>query len=320
MRNLRPQGPFAGRDREMATAQTWLEEAGGGEPRIVLVRGDAGIGKSSLLGPPAGPGPRRRLADAVRLLPPGGADPLSSARQRPRLPFGPASQLAGPPRPRSLSCSPAAADDQPESDSSADRRHLNLVVTAARAVLDAADERPLVLAIEDLHWADDSTLGFLELLAAVATQQSALTPVPLAVILTSRPTHESDAARRMTQRIRRETTCRELELTGLDSLEINEVVRELADATPSRRLLHSITEASRGNPLLVRSLVERLLSNGAIAVRGDRLGGDAPFPAVALDLDGELADRLGRVSADAEISSTGRPFSVMATRRRRCRP
>ncbi len=66
-------------------------------------------------------------------------------------------------------------------------------MAAARAILEAADEQPLILAVEDLHWADDSTLGFLELLAAVATQQSALTPVPLAVILTSRHIHAGEA-------------------------------------------------------------------------------------------------------------------------------
>ena len=59
-------------------------------------------------------------------------------------------------------------------------------MAAARAVLEAADRQPLILAIEDLHWADDSTLGLLEHLAAVVTQQAALTPVPLALILTSR--------------------------------------------------------------------------------------------------------------------------------------
>ena len=143
-------------------------------------------------------------------------------------------------------------------------------MAAGRAILEAADEQPLILAIEDLHWADDSTLGFLELLAAVATQQSALTPVPLAVILTSRQTHDGDAAWRVTQRIRREVTCRELELTGLDSLQVNQVVTELGNGRPSPRLLDSISNASRGNPLLLRSLLDRLIDDGTIVGDGSR--------------------------------------------------
>ncbi len=47
--DLRPAGPFVGREDELAAIGSWLDEAQAGEPRIILVRGDAGIGKSTLL-------------------------------------------------------------------------------------------------------------------------------------------------------------------------------------------------------------------------------------------------------------------------------
>src|SRR5262249_12111112 len=143
--------------------------------------------------------------------------------------------------------------DGVDSDNAADRRHLSLFVTLTQALLDAADQEPLVLAIEDLHWADESTVGYLEHLATVTSQKSALTPVPLAVVLTSRRTDEGTPSGRLVQRLKREATYRELGLTGLDSLQINQLVKEVGHARPSPRLLRSVSEASQGNPLLLRS-------------------------------------------------------------------
>ncbi len=276
----RPPTPFVGRDEPMAAARGWLDEAAAGEPRIILLRGDGGIGKSALLA--------HLLATArdggwlglcgfclqgarVAYLPLASAlTPLRADGQA--LPGAPAS-LAN----LFADGLPAGAGDGvsgDETDAAADRRHLNLVVAAAQAMLDAANERPLILAIEDLHWGDDSTLGFLELLADVATQKSALTPALLATIPTSRPAGEGEAAWRLTQRLKREVTCRDIELAGLDRLEINQVVTELVKARPSPpSFLHSVSAASSGNPLLLRSLLDRLIADGTIGVQKGVLSG-----------------------------------------------
>jgi tetratricopeptide (TPR) repeat protein len=209
--------------------------------------------------------------------------------------------------------------DETESDAAADRRHLSLFVAITGALLEAADQEPLILAIEDLHWADESTLGFLELLTAVATQKSALTPVPLAVILTSRLTNEGDPVWRVTQRLKREVTCREVDLRGLDNLEINQVVTEIGKAKPAPRLLKSMTDASQGNPLLLRSLLDRLIADGAIGIQDGLLAGQDPrLPAVALDLDAELGSRLERVSGEcrdlliwAALLGDGQPVAML---------
>ncbi|MEU0190357.1 ATP-binding protein [Streptomyces afghaniensis] len=49
---------FLGRQEELATMGGWLDRAAGGEPRIVVIDGAAGIGKTSLI--------RRFLADKAR--------------------------------------------------------------------------------------------------------------------------------------------------------------------------------------------------------------------------------------------------------------
>ena len=300
--------------------QTWLQEAEAGEPRLILLTGDAGIGKSTL------------LAHLLRTVQPNGWLVLSgSCLQGARIAYLPLASALTPLRPeRQLpALAPAAlselflgdADSSPDgdSDSAADRRHLSLFVAITRALLEAADQGPIVLAIEDLHWADDSTLAFLEHLAGVVTQKAALTPVPLVILVTSRRPNEGDSSSRAVRRLKREAICRELELGGLDSLEINQLIKEIGRARPSPRLLRSVAEASQGNPLLLRSLVDRLMADGVITIQGSLLAGkEGQVPAVALDLDAELETRLERVDVDcqdllgwAALLGDGQPATVL---------
>jgi transcriptional regulator with XRE-family HTH domain/tetratricopeptide (TPR) repeat protein len=318
--NVHLTGPFVGRDQEMSTVQAWLDEAEAGEPRIILLRGDAGIGKSTLLA---------HLMDGVRRR---GWSVLSgSCLQGARIAYLPLASALTPLRPdRSLSAlAPAALSELflgegdslqgVDSDIAAARRHLSLFVAITRALLEAADQGPIVLAIEDLHWADDSTLAFLEHLAGVASQKSALTPVPLVVILTSRRTKEGEPSWRAVQRLKREAICRELALKGLDSLQINQLIKEIGKARPSPRLLRSVAEASQGNPLLLRSLLERLIADGAVTIEGSLLASrDPQLPTVALDLDAELEARLERVDPDcqdllrwAALLGDGQPVTLL---------
>jgi tetratricopeptide (TPR) repeat protein len=318
--DTRPSGPFVGRDQHLASARSWLTEARSGEPRFILLCGDAGIGKSTLLA--------HVLAEARAS---GWLTCNGSCLQGARIAYLPLASALTPLRPgRTLSpLAPGAKfefflgeggpPDEIDSDNAADRRHLNLFVAITQALLDAADQEPLVLAIEDLHWADESTLGYLEHLAAVATQKSALTPVPLAVVLTTRRTGEGEPSWRFVQRLKREATYRELWLTGLEDLEINQLLKEVGHARPSPRLLRSVSEASQGNPLLLRSLLDRLIADGTIAVRDGLLGGQDPhLPAVALDLDAELGARLERVAQDshdlltwAALLGDGQPVAAL---------
>jgi len=316
----RPSGPFVGRDHEVAAARAWLDEAKTGEPRIILLRGDAGIGKSTLLA--------HLLAEAR------GAGWLAlsgSCRQGAPIAYLPVASALAPLR-TGATASPSPLAALPElflgegahpngldSDATADRLHLGLFVAVTRAVLEAADRQPLILAIDDLHWADDSTLGLLEHLASVVTQQAALTPLPLALIFTSRRPSEGEAAGRAIQRMKREVTYRELDLGGLDDLQINQVVTEVGRARPSPRLLRSVSGASQGNPLLLRSLLDRLLADGTIAVHDGQLTGeDLQLPAAALDLDAELGARLARVAGDcdelltwAALLGDGQPLAAL---------
>lgn len=141
------------RDAELAQLQAAAREAALGHGRVVLLHGEAGIGKSSLVeavraNPPAG----------VRVLL-GACDPMSTPR-----PFGPLRDLTPAVRPR-----------LGEALRSGDREE---VFSALREEL--SDAAGTVLIVEDVHWADDATLDVLRFLARRIDQLRA------AVVLTYR--------------------------------------------------------------------------------------------------------------------------------------
>ena len=77
-----PPGAFVGRQHELGLLRTRLDESRGGEPRLVLVEGAAGVGKTALL--------RRLLAEAVDVQ----VLWSSGAHEEQLVPYGVVEQLA----------------------------------------------------------------------------------------------------------------------------------------------------------------------------------------------------------------------------------
>ena len=131
----------------------WFHEAGAGAGRLVLVSGEAGVGKTSLL-------------DVFASGRPGvlwsACDPLTTPR-----PFGPLTEIA----PALGGRVAALMDAEPAGRGEAtiaERRprepaHFALFGSVMEALTEYA--RPSVLVVEDLHWADEASLDMLRFLA-----------------------------------------------------------------------------------------------------------------------------------------------------------
>src|SRR6516162_7243520 len=109
---------FAGRDDELAALADAFEAAAGGTPRTVLVGGDAGSGKSRLAGEFSARVRGQRAGELAGLLPEFGA-------------------------------APSGADPD-----TARARLFELLLTLLESL---AERQPLVMVIEDVHWADRAT-------------------------------------------------------------------------------------------------------------------------------------------------------------------
>ena len=166
-----PATPLVGRERELATLRAHLDAALAGRGSLVLIGGEAGIGKTALAEALLAEARRARRAGAGRAL----LRPQRDAALRPlarALRAGPRRR-----RPARLAVALLAAERGGETLAS------QAAIFAARARRTSPRSprgSPLVLLLEDLHWADPASL---DLLRAVARQ---LADLPLLLLATYR--------------------------------------------------------------------------------------------------------------------------------------
>jgi DNA-binding SARP family transcriptional activator/DNA-binding GntR family transcriptional regulator len=273
-RDERRAEPFVGRDGELARLDEALTAAEGGRGGAVLISGPAGIGKTRLAGAFA-----ERAQERGATVLTGRCMDLVGAGV-PYLPFvealrpihgSPAVAELGPrlrELPRLLPEFPGA----PEGDAGVSRLRL---FEEARAVLARlAAEAPVVLVLEDLHWADESTLDLVAFLAHGATAERLL------LVATQRSETPHPAL----------TNVRWAAPMALEPL-AREDLEQLLEATAARPLSRVLTAAivirSQGNPFFAKELL-------AAAQEGRR---ELP-PALR---DAVLAD-IARLSPDARAA------------------
>ena len=173
-------------------------------------------------------------------------------------------------------------------------------------VIAGARVQPVVLALEDLHWADPTTL---ELLRGIA-ERGAL--APLFVLITARPEFRPAWGMRSHHGT--------ISLAPLDRQQVRHMVGELAarHALP-KDVIEGVTERTGGVPLFVEEVTRLLLE------RGEQGGIQAIPPTLQQSLTARL-DRLGPAREVAQIGAViGRGFSyallraVAGWRTQRCR-
>src|SRR6266508_1667583 len=154
-----------------------------------------------------------------------------------------------------------------------------------------AARRPLVLVLEDLHWADDALLDFLEELLEPPSGRAA--PVPLLVVVTARPE----------LLLRRPGWCgtRPGSVTELAPLSEADTGRLLEALLSHHRLPESVgpalLAATGGNPLFAEEYVRMLRDRHPLPTpEADRVGPELPLPEsvhaiVAARLDSLPAER-----------------------------
>jgi DNA-binding CsgD family transcriptional regulator len=176
------------------------------------------------------------------------------------------------------------------------------VFEALLAVLDAlAREAPVLLVIEDLHWADASTRAFLRFLAA------GLVDEPLLVVATYRPDelHRRHPLRPLLAELERVRALR-IDLGAFTRQELAEQLADILGAPPEPALVDRLFARSEGNPLFTEELLAAGLDGrgavppslaAALALRFERLGPDAQEVVRTLSAGGKLDDSvLGEVT------------------------
>jgi class 3 adenylate cyclase len=274
--------PFVGRTGELQQLRDALELAGRGQPQVVAVTGNAGIGKSRLLQeltPHAiAAGFELHLGAcqedvAVAYLPIATACAALSRAETvdPFTAFGDVAERR-------------AAD--PGTTQGGGDVHLRLFLAVSDMLLAAAKARPTMLVVEDAHWCDHATLGLLRHLLAVAGEEAVAARARLLVVVTSRlPDIAAPAGIAMERLIRRHGTTHVF-LHSLDEHECRELVAAWLGREPSATTVDHLMEVTAGQPLVLRSVLTRL---GDVVSIGDSALTNLLGPT---DLDHELWRRV----------------------------
>jgi DNA-binding SARP family transcriptional activator len=296
--SLHERRPLIGRDEELEELRAARAS------RVVLVSGEAGIGKTRLLAAVASSahaGGAQVLAAVCRA---GGDVAFAPVAAALRQAIGEdVDALAAVPgvAPLTALLPELAGDAPPEGDPS--RLH-----AAVRAALRwVAGGRGVLLVVDDLHWADASTLRLLDDLAEGAPG------LDLALVAAHRPLADETAAAQVTRRWRRRPDALSLDLEGLGEDAVAALAEVRVGERPPHRVARALHRRTGGHPLFVAELADRFGTPWPSAAEIAR----AELPASVADVVGERLDALEpaarrALSVGAAVGDQF-PFALVAT-------
>jgi tetratricopeptide (TPR) repeat protein/KaiC/GvpD/RAD55 family RecA-like ATPase len=135
-------------------------------------------------------------------------------------------------------------------------------IAIAKTLHSMSCEHPLILFLEDIHWADSASLGLLHYISKVI----GLEPIMILATFRSEELNVDNEGHphplvEALQLMRRESLFKEVKLQGLDNQNINKVAENLMNGKLDPQLAKKLSEESQGNPLFIveslRMLQER---------------------------------------------------------------
>ena len=316
--------PLVGRESEVALLLERWEQAKGGQGQVILLSGDAGIGKSRLVqmlkelvvnDPPMRWECRslpyyqntalypltdlfqRTLQWQPDATPDEKLGKLEQTLRQYRLPLEETVPLFAP-----LLSVPLPENRYPLPNMSPQRQRQKTLETIVAILLELAEHQPVLFILEDLHWTDPSTLELLNLVIEQIPTTSILT------VLTCRPHFQSAWPHR--------SYLTEMTLNHLSHSQVEQIVTCVTDGkTLPQEVLTQIVEKTDGVPLFVEEMTKAILESGQLtAVDGHYAftGSFSPFAIPATLQDSLMArlDRLVTAKGIAQLAAViGRQFA-----------
>jgi DNA-binding winged helix-turn-helix (wHTH) protein/tetratricopeptide (TPR) repeat protein len=258
------QGSFVGRDQERSELRGALVDAASGSGRICLISGEAGIGKTRLCGEIAREAQQKGLAVFV--------GQCSEQEAVPYLPFveilerwvdrwdspddlrraiGEEAPELGRLLPKLMRIIP---DLPPPIELPADQARRQLFNSLTNFIARRSREQPTMLVLEDLHWADDSTLALINHLSKRHSD------MPLLVIGTYREGELdlSPSLSRTLEGLIRGRLATQLRIKGLPTGEVAQMLQGLSGQSAPSIVVSEIHAETDGNPFFVEELFQHL--------------------------------------------------------------
>lgn len=328
LRPFREHGALVGRNDELKALENALADAEAGRPQIVFVTGEAGIGKTALVEEFFGalaerPEVRATYGRCIEGF--SGIAPYYVALEAmTRLVKDPASEAA---LDLLIAVAPAWANQLHGAMSREQRSHLQshldhstkdrMLGEFIDLIETLATDNVFLLLLEDLHWADYSTI---DLLSAIARRRSR---AKLMIVATYRPEDaeiDRPSLRHLSHDLAVHCLSREIALRPLDETAIEEFLN-LPFPGWSNELTGMVFQHSGGNPLFMVAMLDHLVKLGAMAHVDGRWQPltalvDLPF-AVPPSLSSLIESRIQRLDARQQraleaASVAGETFNALA--------
>lgn len=267
-------GRLAGREQEMQQLRNlWLQTVNG-NGQLVLISGEAGVGKTRLM---------RELVTQVEVT--GGQAYIGESKAEGNAPYSPIAQIIQQalsqnedtwhnlPKlvlPELISIAPelqinySDLSPNPALDPESEQRRLFECIIAFFSTL--CNEKPLLLVLEDIHWADSGTLSMLEFLAARCQQN----PVLLLVTLRDTELEEDFHLRRTLTFLQRKKQAAHLRLEPLTIRETHDMLANIFAEHITPDFLDGIYSQSEGNPFFIEEMCKALIESGQLYFDGER--------------------------------------------------
>jgi DNA-binding CsgD family transcriptional regulator len=263
-----------GRDGELEILTSLARDAASGRGRLVLIEGEPGIGKTSLL--------RAFLEDAAGLLPrvvTGAAEEFDQ-----RLPFATVASCLD----------PLASGDQGVAEVLTLIGNASAEYPVIESVLALVEKwcaaTPVALALDDLHWADSASILLLHRLGRIAGQ------LPLLLVAVRRSGAGGPDIEALARTWQGHGAAR-MDLGPLPDAVVNRLVSDLAGGQPGPAL-RGLVSGAAGNPLYIQELVGGLAQGMRLRAAGQQVDVDSSSDHLGLSptLSAAIARRLELLS------------------------
>lgn len=297
------------RHDELALVESGVAAAVAGRGQVLYLEGPAGIGKTELVDR-AG---RRATRAGVRVCAARGGElerdlPFGIVRQlfeAPLRSLGPtdrAAALSGPARHAAGAVGLGGGDAAPDL--------LPLLHGLFWLTANLATARPLLVAVDDAHWADVGSLRYLDYLTR------RLDELPVLVVVASRPTEPQGDGSLLT-RIAVDRNTRFIELAPLTVEAVGRLVERSLDGPADAEFVRACHEATAGNPFLLHHLLATLRERGTVSSAADAADAFTTAPdavsratrarlASLAPAAGGLAEAVAVLGDDAQLAVAGR--------------